>query len=337
MTFAPIPRTELGFWPTPIEPMARLGAQLGLKHLWVKRDDQTGLACGGNKVRKLELLMGRALAEGCDAVITAGAAQSNHCRQTAAAAARLGLACHLLLGGDEPARATGNLLLDRLLGATVHWSGPQRKGERLEGLAEELRAAGLRPMVIPYGGSNATGAAAFALAMEELDRQQRAAGVRFEAVVVASSSGGTQAGMVVGARALGMDCQIIGVAVDKEDLRGPVPMDARLASLANEAGALLGVEVELAPHELRVDGQRAEPGYGVITDAEREAVAMTARAEGLLLDPVYSGRAMAHLISLAREGALDPEAPILFWHTGGAPALFHYGDGLILDHAQRGE
>ncbi len=193
-----LPRISLAHLPTPIEELPRLSRELGGLRLWVKRDDQTGLATGGNKTRKLEFLIADALAQGADVVITAGAAQSNHCRQTAAAAARLGLACALVLGGEPPHTLGGNLLLDHLLGAQVYWTGPQRRGERLE-----ETAAGRRPYLIPYGGSNAVGATGYVAAMQELNEQLAAEKLAVDRIIVASSSGGTQAGLVVGARVVG--------------------------------------------------------------------------------------------------------------------------------------
>ncbi len=196
-------RIPIAHLPTPLEFLPRISAHLGGARIYVKRDDQTGLALGGNKTRKLEFLLADALAQGADMVITAGAMQSNHCRQTAAAAARVGLGCALVLGGAPPEIAAGNLLLDHLLGAEIFWAGRFRRGERLQEIGDQLRAAGRRPYLIPYGGSNAIGAASFALAVQELRDQLEAEGLAADRVVVASSSGGTQAGMQVGARATG--------------------------------------------------------------------------------------------------------------------------------------
>ena len=190
------------------------GAWAG-RALYIKRDDQTGLATGGNKTRKLEFLVGDALAQGCDTLVTGGAMQSNHCRQTAAAAAASGLECHLVLGGDAPREPGGNVLLDLLLGATIHWCGERTKGEDIPRIAESLRAAGRRPYVVPYGGSNPVGAAGFVAAAAELKEQAGTLGVRFTHIVFASSSGGTQAGLVVGNALLGLGADIVGIGIDK--------------------------------------------------------------------------------------------------------------------------
>ncbi|MEE9617086.1 MAG: pyridoxal-phosphate dependent enzyme, partial [Anaerolineae bacterium] len=207
-------RVSIAHLPTPLEPLPRLTAQLGGPELWIKRDDQTGLATGGNKARKLEYLVADALAQGADMLITAGAAQSNHARQTAAAAAKFGLARVLVLRGEEPLQVLGNLLLDRLLGAEVRWAGDLPLPEAMAQVAEELRAAGRCPYVVPYGGSNAVGASGYVAAMEELLAQGAERDKLFDHVVLASSSGGTQAGMMVGARALGYEGRILGISVD---------------------------------------------------------------------------------------------------------------------------
>ena len=216
-----LPRFSLAQLPTPLEPLKSLSKFLGGPRLLIKRDDQTGLALGGNKARKLEFLIADALAQGADTVITAGAAQSNHCRQTAAAAAHAGLHCELVLGGqppEPPQPATGNLLLDQILGAKIHWTGPERRGERLTEVADQARARGHRPYVIPYGGSNVVGAAGYVRAMEELTAQLADAGERADHIVFASSSGGTQAGLIAGAKATGFKGRILGIRIDKTDL-----------------------------------------------------------------------------------------------------------------------
>ena len=317
------PRRSLAFLPTPLHDLPRLTAALGGPRLRVKRDDQTGLALGGNKTRKLEFLLGAALAAGADCVVTAGALQSNHCRQTAAAAAACGLGCHLLLGGEAPARPDGNLLLDLLLGATVHWCGSARKGERLDAVVGELRAAGRRPYVIPYGGSSAAGALGYVAAMRELADQLRANGERVDAIVFASSSGGTQAGMAVGARACGLDAELVGIRIDKEESPGAT-YHGVLVALADATAALAGVPGGFAPEDFTVEEGYLGGGYGVVGAAEREAITTLARHEGLLLDPVYTGRAFAGLLDQVRRGRFARDATLLFWHTGGAPALFPY-------------
>jgi D-cysteine desulfhydrase len=292
----------------------------------VKRDDQTGLAGGGNKTRKLEFLIAEALAQGTDMVITAGAAQSNHCRQTAAAAARVGLGCALVLGGEPPTTPTGNLLLIKMLGAHIYWTGPDRRGERLDEIASQLQADGHRPYLIPYGGSNPVGATGYVLAMQEMSEQL--GGLKVDRVVFASSSGGTQAGMVVGARATGFDGQITGIGIDKGEA-GDDPYPIHLAKLANATAAHVGLETEFKPDDFVVNQDYLGAGYGVVGEVERDAIRLAARLEGLILDPVYTGRAVGGLIDMIRRGVIDPDETILFWHTGGTPALFAYVNALV--------
>jgi D-cysteine desulfhydrase len=326
MNLEQLPRVALAHLPTPIEELPRLSRELGGPRLLVKRDDQTGLATGGNKTRKLEFLIADALAQGADMVITAGAAQSNHCRQTAAAAARVGLACVLVLGGEPPAAPSGNLLLDHLLGAQIHWAGPHRRGERLEEIADQSRAAGRRPYLIPYGGSNAVGATGYVLAMQELSQQLQ--GRQVDSIVFASSSGGTQAGLAVGARAVGFGGRIVGIRIDKgEPSDDPYPQ--QLARLANAAAAYVGLGAEFTPADFIVNYDYLGGGYGVVGDLEREAIYLAGRFEGLMLDPVYTGRAMGGLIDMIRRGVISPDETVLFWHTGGMPALFAYIHALV--------
>jgi D-cysteine desulfhydrase family pyridoxal phosphate-dependent enzyme len=317
----------LGFFPTPFAQLNRLSPHLDGPCLWIKRDDLTGLALGGNKTRKLEFLLADALDSGCDTVVTAGAAQSNHCRQTAAAAAALGLSCHLVLGGLPPSVANGNLLLDELFGATIHWGGALRKGESLTRVEAELCSRGLRPYVIPYGGSNPLGAVGFAAAMIELDEQLAARGVRPDAIVFASSSGGTHAGLLVGGSATRSSARIIGIGIDK---RGPdeEPFDAFIAGLASGTAELLGAETRYRSSDVLLRTEYLGGGYGVVGDLEREAIRLMAEREGILLDPVYTGRAFGALVDLIRRGEFGSRDNVIFWHTGGAPALFSYAETL---------
>lgn len=320
------PRRELAFLPTPIIELPRLSASLGGPRIWMKRDDQTGLATGGNKTRKLEYLLGDALAQGADTLITAGAAQSNHCRQTAAAAAACGLECHLVLGGSQPETSNGNLLLDRLLGAHIHWAGAHRKGEDIPRIAGELRANGRRPYEVPYGGSNAVGAMGFVEAARELRVQMSEHDFDFTHVVFASSSGGTHAGLLAGMRYHGLTFDPVGIQIDREE--NGEPFAQIVERLASTVAASFGLEEPFADGELGLIEDYAGT-YGTVGTGEREAIEMTARAEGILLDPVYTGRAMAALIDMIRCGRFNGDDRILFWHTGGSAALFAYADRLL--------
>ncbi|MDD5264692.1 MAG: D-cysteine desulfhydrase family protein [Candidatus Bipolaricaulis sp.] len=323
-----LPRTRLAFLPTPLIELPRLSQRLGGPRIWMKRDDQTGLGLGGNKVRKLEYLVGEARVQGCDTLITSGAIQSNHCRQTAAAAAATGLGCVLALGGEEPTGApTGNLLLDRLFGATIRWCGEDRKGERVPAVVEELRLAGRRLYVIPYGGSDDVGAMGFVAAMGELQAQLKEQSLAKVTIVVASSSGGTQAGMVVGTDLFGVSVRVVGIGIDKGEA-GTGPYEARLAELAGRLADRLGMPTRYTADRFDVRTGYLGGGYGVIGDLERRAIQLAAQTEGILLDPVYTGRAMGGLVDLIKDGAFKGDETILFWHTGGAPALFGRGEEL---------
>jgi D-cysteine desulfhydrase len=331
----------LAFLRTPLHPLPRLNAWLREKapaspnvQLWIKRDDQTGLAFGGNKTRKLEFLVGDALRRGCDTLITAGAAQSNHCRQTAAAAAKARLACQLVLSGEARDAPNGNLLLDHLLGATCHWTTREDRLPRLKELERQLKAAGKKPYYITIGGSDPVGALGYAVAMEEAVTQANGLGVRFDAMVFASSSGGTHAGLVAGAWALSVDTPIVGISIDetRKDLQNIV------APIASGCSELLGKPHAFAPADIRAEDGYLGAGYGVVGDLERDAIWLLARQEGILLDPVYTGRAFGGLLDLLHRGSVawlphGRKANVLFWHTGGAPALFAYAADLM--HPER--
>lgn len=321
-----LPRLRFAHLPTPVERLPRLSAQLGVE-LYVKRDDQTGLATGGNKTRKLEFLVAEALAQGADTLITGGATQSNHCRQTAAAAARHGMRCVLVLGGHAPAQLDGNNLLAALLGAELRWTGNRARDAVMQSTFEEEKTRHA-PYLIPYGGSNPTGAAGYVAAVEELvaQLQSGAVGVEaFDAIVHASSSGGTQAGLALGAAALNLPTRVLGVSVDAE----ADALQARVADLANRTAAHLGLSVRLSPGDVHVDANYLGGGYAIVGAPEREAITLAARTEGLLLDPVYTGRAFAGLLDRIRRGLHRPGERILFWHTGGEAALPAFRDVLL--------
>ncbi len=322
-----LPKASLGYFPTPLIELTRLSKTLGGPNIYMKRDDNTGLALGGNKTRKLEYIMGDALAKGADTVITAGAIQSNHCRQTAGAAASLGLECHLVLGGEEPEQPQGNLLLDKVYGCHIHWTGENRKGEDIPALVAQLKAEGKKPYVIPYGGSNELGAIAFIEAYKELNAQREALKVDFSYIIFASSSGATHAGLMLGNKILQTHSQIVGINIDKGEM-DKVPFDEHIVSLANSTAQLIAADYQFTADDLILNSDYVGDGYGVIGELEKEAIALTAQNEGILLDPVYTGRAMGGLIDMIRTEQIKATDNVLFWHTGGAPALFAYADDL---------
>ncbi len=318
-------RESIAHLPTPLERMPRLSQHLHGPEIWIKRDDQTGLAGGGNKTRKLEFLMAEARAQGCNHVVTVGGSQSNHCRQTAAAAARLGMGCSLVFGGTTPKKTRGNLLLDKLLGAHLYYAEDRPRAEVAFEVADQLKAMGHSPYVIPLGGSNVVGASGFVWAMKELTEQMAAQQLNFDFIVFATSSGGTQAGMVLGAEAYGFRGRLLGISTDisAETLK------TQVAALATATATHLGLGFIPLADRVEVNDDYGTPGYGVVTDAEREAISLVAQKEGILLDPVYAGRAMAGLIDLTRWGVFTRGHKILFWHTGGTPALHAYNQTLL--------
>jgi len=310
-----VPRLNFAHLPTSVEELPRLSEYLGGPRLFVKRDDQTGLAFGGNKTRKLEFLVAEAQEQGAKMLISAGAIQSNHCRQTAAAAARFGLACTLVLTGDLPAHPSANLLLDELFGVEiVNVAGRVDRDQVLQETFDKAMQDGKKPYLVPYGGSSPTGALGYAFAMEEFVKQK----VHADWIVFATSSGGTHAGLTLGKRLFGYSGKILGISIDEDENW----LKAHVSALASDASELLGGRIQFTPEDVLATDAYCKAGYGVLTDAEREAVKLFAKYEGLLLDPVYTGRAAAGLIDLIRKGFFKQEETILFWHTGGQPALF---------------
>lgn len=318
-----LPRLHFAHLPTPVEPLARLAEEMGGPRLWVKRDDQTGLAFGGNKTRKLEYLVAEAKAQGAETLITTGAVQSNHCRQTAAAASRSGLKCILVLVGERPERASGNLALDKLLGAEIVWAEIGSRDQVLQETFERARKSGKRPYLIPYGGSSPTGIAAYVSAVEELydQRPTLPEGELPDWIVFATSSGGTQAGLVLGSAYQGYRGRILGISVDES----AAELRPRIQSLAAETAEFLEAPASISLEDILVNDEYLGEGYGVLGAPEEEALHLFASREGLLLDPVYTGRAGAGLIDLIRRGFFEPDQTVLFWHTGGTPALFAAG------------
>ncbi len=318
-------KVSLAFLPTPIEPLERLSRHLGGPELWIKRDDQTGLATGGNKTRKLEFLLADALAQGADHLVTTGAPQSNHARQTAAAAARMGLGCSLVLRGQKPETTTGNLLLDELLGAYVYWSETRDCGDAIGRVLADLRKIGRRPYLIPRGGSNVIGATGYVLAMRELMEQMSTLRLNFDFIVFASSSGGTQAGLTLGAHTYGYRGTALGISVDQ-------PADAlktQVAALVTATATHLGLDTLSIADKVNVNDDYLGEGYARVGETEREAIKLMAQIEGILLDPVYTGRAFGGLVDLIRWGAFTRGQRVLFWHTGGTAALPAFADRLL--------
>jgi L-cysteate sulfo-lyase len=317
---------SLGYLDTPIAPMKRLSGNLGGCDLWIKRDDQTGLATGGNKVRKLNYVLADAQRKSPDMVMTNGGQQSNQARQTAAACAALGLPCTLVLSGDEPiSTPQGNYLIDRLVGAEVIWAGEKSVVESLQEEADTFRSQGKKPYVVPLGASSALGVCGYVQAMVEVLAQMEEQGIEFDRMVVASGSGGTQAGMVLGARLLGYSGKITGISIMAEaDILRPI-----IADLANEAAEILGSELRISEDELFIEDAYLGEGYGIVSEGEKQAVLLTARMEGILLDPVYTGRAMNGLIDMMSKCVVGVEERVLFWHTGGVAAIFHHAETLV--------
>ncbi|RDE15454.1 MAG: D-cysteine desulfhydrase family protein [Candidatus Thorarchaeota archaeon] len=322
-----LPRTRLAFLPTPLHPMRNLGKELGLDNLWIKRDDMTGPGFGGNKTRKLEFVIGDAKQQGCDTLVTVGALQSNHCRQTAAAAAAAGMRCVLLLGGEEPDEYTGNLLLDAIYGAEIKFfpnEGFLPLNDRLASVVTTLEELGLKPYAVPAGAATPIGSLAYAAAIQELKQQLDRAAFSPERIIVATSTGGTLAGMIAGQHMMGLDAEILGLNVyDSADAATSRVRDL-LQRMMREYPSL----VEKFKPAILIDDRFIGEGYAVMGDPERKAIEMFARLEGVLLDPVYTGKAGVGLIQMAMSGEIPSDSPTLFWHTGGQPALFAYSQEL---------
>lgn len=320
-------RYPLAHLPTPLETLPRLSRKFNID-LWIKRDDQTGLASGGNKTRKLEYLIADALASNADTVITGGAPQSNHCRQTAAAAVKAGLRCVLVLGG-EPAAINGNILLDTLMNAELVWTGGTPRDNMMQQTFERQKSLGHAPYLIPYGGSNIFGATAYAQAIEELTAQLIQNRMpAFDRIVFASSSGGTHAGMALGVASLNLPTQVLGISIDKPEVE--LSNDI-VATLANKTAARLKLDLHFDGNNVFANANYLGGGYGIMGTPERNAISLFAREEAILLDPVYTGRAAAGLIDMLQRGEIAPGERILFWHTGGLPALFapQYIEGML--------
>ncbi len=328
--FDRFPQIKLCHRPTPIEAMPRMSELLGGPRLFIKRDDCTGLATGGNKTRKLEFLVGEAVRDNADMLVTQGAVQSNHVRQTAAAAAKVGMKCHVLLerrvqDRDASYEATGNVLLDTLFGATHEFrpAGLDMNAEA-EAVTETLRAEGHKPYFIPGGGSNAIGALGYANCAQEIADYSKETGQSFDWLVMGTGSTGTQAGLVAGFHAIGHDLPVMGVSVRQPREKQMNAVHALTQKTLEKLGA-----GSIPLSKILVDDGYVGEGYGIPAESTLEAIHITARQEGILLDPVYSAKGMAGLIGMARSGFFKPTDNVLFLHTGGATALFAYQEQLV--------
>jgi D-cysteine desulfhydrase/L-cysteate sulfo-lyase len=323
------PRISLIHTPTPLEKLPRLSAYLGV-NIWVKRDDCTGLAGGGNKTRKLEFLLADALQKGADTVITVGGLQSNHARQTAAAAAKLGLACELVLEdvAGVPQRdyyQNGNLLLDHLCGAKIHRvTAQQDSGLVLTKVMTDLGEQGKKPYLIPLGGSNALGSLGYVNCAEEIISQSNTLNISFDQMFLASGSAGTQAGILAGLIALQQDIPVLGICVSRSGLA----QQTLVEDLLKQTLTLMNIDDAQSVAKVKANGDYYGEGYGISTDKMIQAVRLVAQLEGLLLDPVYTGKAMAGLIDLCQQGIFKADQNILFVHTGGSQGLFAYSEVL---------
>jgi L-cysteate sulfo-lyase len=324
MHLARFPRIRLAHLPTPLEPLPRLSEALGVE-IWIKRDDCTGLAGGGNKTRKLEFLLGDAFEQGADTLVTQGAVQSNHVRQTAAAAAAHGLGCEIILEARTGSTAVdytrnGNVLMDRLFGARLRTvPGGTDMTAELETTAAEVTARGGRPYVIPGGGSNAVGALGYVDCAREIVVQADELDMPVDRIVTATGSAGTHAGLVAGLAVMGADIPVLGIGV-----RAPKEkQEENVLKLARQTAALLGRPSVVTDEMVVADCDYVGAGYGLIDEAVIEALKLAARTDAIVLDPVYTGKAMKGLIALARAGRFENET-VVFLHTGGAQGLFGY-------------
>lgn len=317
--FEHIPRIPLAITPTPIEPLSRLSKELAGPEIYIKRDDNTGLALGGNKARKLEYLLAEAVDQKADVILTEGGLQSNHARMTAAAASKLGLRSVLVLKGKEIKEYQGNLLLDRLLDAEIVLVDPDGSLTRHQALlnkAAELKAEGWNPYVIPTGGSTGLGALGYMRCVEEIVNESKKLGVSFDWVVHPIGSGGTQAGLLAGQKYFGGQFKVYGIAADDEDFA------PEILKIGQEINQILEADLTIAPEEIYLNYDYFGPEYGVPSAAAMEAVKLLARTEGIIVGPVYTGKALAGFLDLIQKKRFCQGEKVLFVHTGGAPALF---------------
>jgi len=318
---------NLGFFPTPLQELKKISKKYPDYTIFIKRDDNTGLASGGNKTRKLEYLIKQALDEGCDTIITAGAQQSNHCRQTAAACSIAGLKCHLLLGGVKPETYDGNLLLSSILGADIHFTGKNRKGEDREILKNKLENQGNKCFVIPYGGSNFSGALGFVNAVKELKEQLNEQKINIDYIFFASSSGGMQAGLTLGKEIYKLDSELIPISIDKDETNG-LSLEEVVFNIISEGIQKLNINKKIRFSDIQLNRDYDNDGYGIVTNNEIDAIKELAKNEGILLDPVYTGRAFYGMLDFLKEKKIPINSNVMFWHTGGLPAIFKYSTEL---------
>lgn len=317
MKLEQIPRVKLAFLPTPLQRVSRLEKKLGLKELYIKRDDQTGLALGGNKARKLEYLMADALKEEADVVLTVGGPQSNHCRQTAAAARVCGLDSVLIFSGEKIEKIQGNMILDELLNSKWYFSGEKEREEKLEEVVKEYQERGKKPYCIPLGGSNALGAIGYVAAGLEIAKQCEDQGIDPDYLFMSTGSGGTQAGLMLGVHLGGLKAKVVGISVSgtNDDIT------EKVNNLLVELGAKLDVDIKGLPNVIVRDSFVGD-GYGRPTELSTKALKMLATEEGIIIDPVYTAKGFAGLLGMIEEGFLDKDSKVIFLHTGGMPALF---------------
>lgn len=314
-------RFKLAEYPTPIHFLKTLTTAFDGPDIYMKRDDLISLGMGGNKVRKLEFLIGEALEQRKDTLVTAGGIQSNHCRLTAASARRAGLDCHLVLNGVPPDTPNGNLLLDNLFGAHIHYCDRKERDSMLYQVADELAENGKKPYVIPVGGSNSTGSVGYVDAMFELEIQLKEMNLTPDAIVFASSSGGTQAGLTLGARITGFKGQVLGISIDQVKT-GTASFLPVLTRIVNETAKRIDSDIAMTESDFSLDCNYLGAGYAVPGDLEFDAIRDLARYEGILLGPVYTARAMGALLDMIQKNVFKKDQSVLFWHTGGTPELF---------------
>lgn len=319
-----LPRIRLANLPTPLEEMPRLSKVLGGPKIWIKRDDLTGLAFGGNKVRKLEFEMADAVKQGADVIVAGGVIQSNHALATTVAARRLGMKIVLLLRGEDPQEYTGNLLLDHILGAEIRFIQAEwhKSVEVTRNVVEELKGKGYNPYVAPF--SSPLGSVGYVNAVLELQEQAKRMNLKVNCLVHAAGSGGTQAGLIVGSKALEIGIDVIGIATESD---GDWLLNTT-TQIADECARLLDLDLTVTKDDVKILYDYVGEGYGILDEKSKETIKLVARTEGIILDPVYTSKAMTGLMDLLKKGHFKNYGNIVFLHTGGIPAISAYKDEL---------